>query len=98
MRIRVLAVAVTLAACVATPEILVTQPGKISPAELVSFRFRSSEAVVESGDRGARADAQVRDRVLQAQASGVAASRSELSTGALRATDQMLREFPARKP
>jgi len=37
------------------------------------------------------------DRVLwQGQASGVAASRAELSTGAMRAIEQMLRDFPAR--
>jgi hypothetical protein len=45
------------------------------------------------------AQAPADDRVLwQGQASGVAASRAELSTGAMRAIDQMLKEFPARTP
>lgn len=180
MRTPLLAAAVlALAACVATPRILVTQPGGTSPAGLESFEFRSSKVVLESGGWGERADGQVRDKVLraltgkgyreapagaapdfyvtcriavflsesprdpygmprdpttligpepatdaagseglvrqatlvlmtqtpgddrvlwQAQASGVAASRSELSTGAMRAIDQMLRPFPTRSP
>jgi len=177
MRIVVLAAALALSACVSTPQILVSQPGATSPAALESFAFRSSDAVVESGTPGRRADAQMRDKVVrslaskgyveaaagtepdfyvtyrvavflsesqrdtyttvrdpttlirsdpipdpagseglvrqatlvlmaqsntddkvlwQAQASGVAASRTELTSGALRVASEMLRKFPDR--
>ena len=179
MRFLALVAMLGLAACVATPQIIVSEPGPEGPASLKTFEFRSSEVVVESGSRGRRADAQVAekvrralvskgyveaqagipadfyvtyrvavflsesprdpyetprdpttligrdpapdaagveglvrqatlvlmaqapadDRVLwQGQASGVAASRAELSTGAMRAVDQMLRQFPTRAP
>jgi len=177
MRFPALVAMLGLTACVATPQIIVSEPGPESPASLRTFEFRSSEVVVESGSRGRRADAQVAERVRrtleskgyveaqagvpvdfyvtyrvavflsesprdpyetprdpttligrdpapdaagveglvrqatlvlmaqapaddrvlwQGQASGVAASRAELSTGAMRAIDQMLRQFPAR--
>jgi len=179
MRFLALVAMLGLAACVATPQIIVSEPAPEGPATLRTFEFRSSEVVVESGSRGRRADAQVAekvrralgskgyveaqsgnpadfyvtyrvavflsesprdpyesprdpttligrdpapdaagveglvrqatlvlmaqapadDRVLwQGQASGVAASRAELSTGAMRAIDHMLRQFPARAP
>lgn len=177
MRILLLVAALGLGACVATPQIILTEPDRATLVGLGTFEFRSSDMVVESGDRGRRADAQVRDKVRRAlvakgyeeaapgtpaqfyvtyrvavflsasprdpyemprdpttligrdpapdaagaeglvreatlvlmaqipgddrvlwqgQASGVAASRAELSTGSLRAIDQMLRDFPAR--
>lgn len=179
MRFLALVATLAVSACVATPRIIVSQPGSASPASLRTFEFRSSEVVVESGSRGQRADAQVAEKVRRAlgakgyaeaaagtaadfyvtyriavflsesprdpygtprdpttligrdaapdaagveglvrqatlvlmaqapaddtvlwqgQASGVAASRAELSTGAMRAIDQMLRQFPARAP
>ena len=66
MRFPALVAMLGLTACVATPQIIVSEPGPESPASLRTFEFRSSEVVVESGSRGRRADSQVAEKVRRA--------------------------------
>lgn len=57
MRIAILTVTLLLAACAGAPSIIVSNPGAISPAELRTFEFRSSEAVLAAGHRARHSDA-----------------------------------------
>jgi hypothetical protein len=59
MRIAVLSLALLLAACAGTPEILVSQPGATGPGPLRTYEFRSSEAVVAAGERARHSDARL---------------------------------------
>lgn len=59
MRIAVLSLALLLAACAGTPEIITSQPGASGPAPLRTYEFRSSEAVVAASDRARRSDARL---------------------------------------
>jgi len=176
MRTVIIAAAILLGGCASNAELLVSQPGA-GPAGLATFSFRSADAVVASGRRGAESDARmaalierelaakgylpatpgaqpdflvtyrvavfvhenprdayapirdpsgligtdvapdpagsvglVREATLvvmalaaadetviwQGTATGVATSRTELSTGALRAAGQILKRFPER--
>jgi hypothetical protein len=176
MRTIIIAAAILLGGCATNAELLVSQPGA-GPAGLATFSFRSAEAVVASGRRGAESDARlaalverelatkgyvpaapgtspdflvtyrvavfvhenpresyapvrdptgligtdiapdpagseglVREATLvvmalaaadetviwQGTASGVATTRTELSTGALRSASQILKRFPER--
>ena len=49
MRIPVLAATLLVAACAATPEIIVSEPGAVRAAQLHTWEFRSSEAVRTAG-------------------------------------------------
>jgi hypothetical protein len=59
MRTAVLSLTLLLAACAGTPEILVSQPGATTPAQLQTYEFRSSEAVVDAGARARQSDARL---------------------------------------
>lgn len=59
MRIAVLSLTLWLVGCAGTPEILVSQPGATGPAQLRTYEFRSSEAVVAASDRARRSDARL---------------------------------------
>lgn len=65
MRLPVVAAALLLAGCAATPEIIFSTPGNVSPATLSTFAFRSSEAVVTSSDRGRSSDARLGEIVTR---------------------------------
>ncbi len=80
MRLPVVAAALLLAGCAATPEIIFSSPGTVSPATLSTFAFRSSEAVVSSGDRGKTADTRLGEivtRELLAKGYAAAAAGAE---------------------
>jgi len=47
LRPALLAFSLVVAACAAAPDIIASQPGPVSPAELGTFAFRSSEAVTD---------------------------------------------------
>jgi len=59
MRIAALSLALLLAACASTPEIITSQPGATGPATLRTYEFRSSEAVVAASDRARSSDAKL---------------------------------------
>lgn len=59
MRIPVLAATLLVAACAATPEIIVSEPGETRAAQLHTWEFRSSEAVRAAGAGPRHADDQL---------------------------------------
>jgi hypothetical protein len=63
MRIATLAATLLLAACAGAPPIIVSNPGDISPAELRTFEFRSSEAALAAGHRARDSDAQLAETI-----------------------------------
>lgn len=59
MRIAALATTLFVAACAAMPQIIVSEPGAIHPAQLHTWEFRSSEAVRAAGAGPRHADDQL---------------------------------------
>mgnify|MGYP001053875023 FL=1 len=59
MRIPLLAATLLVAACAATPEIIVSEPGAMRAAQLHTWEFRSSEAVRAAGAGPRHTDDQI---------------------------------------
>jgi hypothetical protein len=64
MRVLLLVALLGLAACAASPQFVVSQPGG-DPSALSTYAFRSSEAVLSAGGKAREADARLADIVAR---------------------------------